>query len=539
MENPKKQFVDRLKDANNVLVTVSRNPSVDQLSAAIGMTLALNKIGKHASAVFSGEVPSNLEFLQPDLTIEKNTDSLRDFIIALDKAKADKLRYKVEDKLVKIFITPYRTSLSEDDLVFSQGDFNVDVVVAIGVQAKEDLDEAITAHGRILHDATVVTVNTTTSGQMGAINWIEAAASSLCEMVTGVVTDLKAEVLDNQIATALLTGIVAETDRFSNEKTTSDTMNMSAKLMAAGANQQLVATKLQETSQAAEPKPAGAEEESKADDSAESNDGTLQIKRDQTDDAIKDILNPEQDEKSDEKAAETDAEPKKSGRAVLSDSLIADAPKPPKEDNPLAQVMSGQPLSKSPLADDAPAESPKEAKEEKKKEAKKETPEETKEDAKPPVPDELKLPPVESPMPSSQPGNVVDQTLADLEKKVESTQADPGKDEAAGVPDADAARQAIDQVMSAAETPPKPIDALGAAGSLNIDHQADQAQPATSTNGAAPAETKPHVYIDEEGQFSYAPPPVPPPMPMPPANQGPPKLPTHDGQNPQLPPVNY
>ena len=39
-------------------------------------------------------------------TIEKNTDSLRDFIIALDKSKADKLRYKVEDKFVKIFITP-------------------------------------------------------------------------------------------------------------------------------------------------------------------------------------------------------------------------------------------------------------------------------------------------------------------------------------------------------------------------------------------------------------------------------------------------
>ena len=31
--------------------------------------------------------------------------SLRDFIVALDKSKADKLRYKVEDKFVKIFIT--------------------------------------------------------------------------------------------------------------------------------------------------------------------------------------------------------------------------------------------------------------------------------------------------------------------------------------------------------------------------------------------------------------------------------------------------
>ena len=50
----------------------------------------------------------------------------------------------------------------------------------------------------------------------------------------------------SRISTALLTGIVAETDRFSNDKTTSVTMSVSATLMKAGANQQLVASKLDE-----------------------------------------------------------------------------------------------------------------------------------------------------------------------------------------------------------------------------------------------------------------------------------------------------
>ncbi len=111
MDQQKQAIVDRLKQSNNILVTVSSNPSVDQLAACIGLTLALNKMGKHATAVFSGTVPSTIEFLQPEKTLEKNTDSLRDFIIALDKAKADKLRYKVEDKVVKIFITPYKNTI--------------------------------------------------------------------------------------------------------------------------------------------------------------------------------------------------------------------------------------------------------------------------------------------------------------------------------------------------------------------------------------------------------------------------------------------
>lgn len=245
METQKTQIAERLNQATNILVAVSSNPTIDQLAGAIGIALLLNKLNKHATAVFSGKVPSTLEFLQPDKTLEKTTDSLRDFIISLDKSKADKLRYKIEDQMVKIFITPYMTALSDKDLEFSQGDFNVDVVLALGVNEQSDLDQAINAHGRILHDATVIAISTGQATTLGSINWNDPAASSLSEMLTQLGLSLKPDILDGQMSTALLTGIVAETNRFSNEKTSSETMQVSAKLMGAGANQQLVASQLQ------------------------------------------------------------------------------------------------------------------------------------------------------------------------------------------------------------------------------------------------------------------------------------------------------
>jgi hypothetical protein len=251
----KQQIVERVRQANNILVTVSANPSIDQLAACIGLTLLLNRMNKHATAVFSGAIPSVVEFLQPEKTIETNTDSLRDFIISLDKAKADKLRYKVEDQFVRIFITPYRTSLGEKDLIFGQGDFNVEVVMALGVKDRAHIDAAIAAHGRILHDATVVTVN---AGQgttdVGQINWQEPTASSLSEMLVSISEAFGTGLIDGQMATAFLTGIVAETQRFSNNKTSPKVMTMAAQLMAAGANQQLIATKL-EPSKPATPVP--------------------------------------------------------------------------------------------------------------------------------------------------------------------------------------------------------------------------------------------------------------------------------------------
>jgi len=281
MDTQKQQIVDRLKQANNILVTVRSNPTVDHLAACIGLTLALNKLGKHATAVFSGEIPSTLEFLQPEKTLEKNTDSLRDFIIALDKSKADKLRYKVEDKVVKIFITPYKTSISDRDLNFSQGDFNVDVVLALGVHQQNDLDQAIIAHGRILHDATVVSVTVDAGPNLGSINWSKPNASSLSELAVEVLDGLDKSLLDGQIATAFLTGIVAETDRFSNNRTSPQTMSISAELMAVGANQQLVATKLAEP--VAPPLAPAAEEKAEPSEPAKkkSEDGTLEIEHDE------------------------------------------------------------------------------------------------------------------------------------------------------------------------------------------------------------------------------------------------------------------
>jgi hypothetical protein len=242
----KQQIVDRIKQAENILVTVSANPTVDQLASCIGLALLLNKMGKSTTAVYSGKTPSTIEFLQPEKTLQQSPDSLRDFIISLDKAKADKLRYKIEDQVVRIFITPYKTKLTQKDLVFSEGDFNVDVIVTLGVLERMHLDTAITAHGRILHDATVIAVS---AGQgkapdLGQINWQDVNASSLAEMLVSLSEAFGSNLIDNQTATAFLTGIVSETDRFSNKKTSPKVMTMSAQLMAAGANQQLIISKL-------------------------------------------------------------------------------------------------------------------------------------------------------------------------------------------------------------------------------------------------------------------------------------------------------
>ena len=243
------QVAERIKDSDNVLVALSKNPSVDELSAALGLTFVLDKLGKHATAIFSGAVPNAIEFLEPEKTFESNTNSLQDFIIALDKEKADHLRYKIEGDFVKVYITPYKTTLTENDLEFTHGDYNVDLIIALNVESESDLDSALSEYGKIKHDASSINISAAAPGKFGDLEWGDPAASSVSEMVANLADILddgngEEKLIDKSTATALLAGVVAATNRFSNERTTADTMSIAARLMAGGADQQLISSSI-------------------------------------------------------------------------------------------------------------------------------------------------------------------------------------------------------------------------------------------------------------------------------------------------------
>ena len=248
MSEAEKKIKNSLEKASNILVTVGKNPTADELTAALALTLAIDKMGKHASAIFSGKVPHFMSFLHPEKVFENSTDSFRDFVISLDKGKADQLRYKVEGDLVKIFITPYHTSLDSEDLQFSHGELNIDMVIAIGVKKREDLDEAILlSRDKILHSATVAAIDLERPAKFATLNWAKIDSSGYSEAIAQLITNLGEDLFSEQIATTLLTGIVLATNQFSNEKTRPSTMQVASKLLDKGADQQLIIAEMRQS----------------------------------------------------------------------------------------------------------------------------------------------------------------------------------------------------------------------------------------------------------------------------------------------------
>ena len=247
------QVAEKIKHGTNILIALSKDPNLDEISAAIALAIILDLQKMHVTAICSGKTPNALELLKPEETFQKDTSSLQDFIIALNKSKADHLTYQIDGDYVKIFITPYKRQVTKEDLEYSYGDYNVDLVIVFNVNAGSEIDSALSEYGRIMHDATAINITSGVPGHFADLEWSDPSKSSVCEMVYDLINVLAIDSISQEVATALLTGILSATERFANNRTKPTTMAVASKLMEAGADQQLISSNI------LKPEPSSAE----------------------------------------------------------------------------------------------------------------------------------------------------------------------------------------------------------------------------------------------------------------------------------------
>ena len=241
---PKQQTSEAIRQAENILITSGQHPSVDQIAAVIGLTMILRKFGKQVTAVISDTLPQSVNLLDTSVLGNK-AGGQRDFVLKVDtsKAEVDKLRYEMIDGKLNIFVTPFKGNFAPSDVTFDYGEAHLDFDLAIvfGVPNRGRIDRVCEQNPASFENAPVVNIDFHRSNEnYGAVNLIEPNASSLSEILVALSESLQGGLLDDQIATAMLMGIVASTDRFTATHTTAKSLTVAAQMMAAGARQQSV-----------------------------------------------------------------------------------------------------------------------------------------------------------------------------------------------------------------------------------------------------------------------------------------------------------
>lgn len=237
---PKQQATELIKQASKILIVTGREPNNDQVAAVVALRQALKKIDKEANAIITDSYPKAGNFLDMS-AVAKDLTGVRDFVIDLDlsRAEVDKLKYNIEDGKLKIIVTPFTGNFTKEDVSFSYGLVQIDLVIVLGVPSIAKLDRLHEANPTIFDGLHLINIDYHRINEnYGSVNLIDQAASSVSEILVSVIESLGQGLIDESIATALLTGIMASTNRFTATNTTPKAMTIAAQLLAGGAKQQ-------------------------------------------------------------------------------------------------------------------------------------------------------------------------------------------------------------------------------------------------------------------------------------------------------------
>lgn len=240
-----------LEDKKNILITFPKSDKGDALTSAVALLVFLEKQGKRVDIVCENiEIPQQLKFIKKTKLIKSKLNFLQKFIITVDTKKTglQELSYDHKDEKLKIFITPKQNYLSRDDIKTAQSDFKYDIIFTLGTQDLEQL-------GNIFHDNTeffykrpVINIDyNPNNSHFGQINIIDITATSTAEILYDLLENWQAENISEEVATALLTGMIVKTRSFKIGNVKPQTLHLASRLMHLGADRDYIVQNLYRT----------------------------------------------------------------------------------------------------------------------------------------------------------------------------------------------------------------------------------------------------------------------------------------------------
>ena len=198
MKRDIKNIIETINEGNNFIVTSHYSPDGDNIGSTLGMYYALKSLGKNVLYVLDDTTPLNLNFLVKDVNILKSQEldvNLSDFIlITLDCG--DKGRICVSDEIIE----------------------STKTLICIDHHASND--------------------------SFGDLNYINPKESSTCELVYNLLKEyskfLGKQLITEQIATCLYTGLVTDTGNFCYSSANPSSFLMAHDLISIGANRDFI-----------------------------------------------------------------------------------------------------------------------------------------------------------------------------------------------------------------------------------------------------------------------------------------------------------
>ncbi|MFH0955822.1 MAG: DHH family phosphoesterase [Candidatus Falkowbacteria bacterium] len=242
MLTQEQQIFEQIKKASNILITFKKTWNGDSVASALALFLFLRKMDKTVEVVAEKFSLDKLYSFLPGYTeIKHELDNLRKFIISLDitNTKVSQIKYKQEENQLNFIISPQDGFFSASDITSGASGFKYDLIIVVDSPDLESLGRIYDNDTEFFYQTPIINIDhSSTNEGFGQINFIELTAVSTSEIVFSLFESFGRDLIDENIATCLLTGMIAETKSFKTNNVTPRALLTASQLMSLGARRE-------------------------------------------------------------------------------------------------------------------------------------------------------------------------------------------------------------------------------------------------------------------------------------------------------------
>ncbi|MEI7511251.1 MAG: bifunctional oligoribonuclease/PAP phosphatase NrnA [Candidatus Peregrinibacteria bacterium] len=236
---------EMISSAKNILLVPHVRMDCDAMSSAIALFLFLQKMGKRVTAVCSDPVPEAYQFL-PSTDIFKHhvEGGNEDLIVTIDATKTPfkDLKWTLEEGKVNIVLSAENGRFSEGDFSFSTSSEGPDLIISLDTADLPQLGKLYEDNSALFRRTPFLNIDHHVSNtNFGSLNLVVITNCSTTETLYDLfpyISEQSKEMIDDDIATLILAGMITDTGSFQHANTTPKALDIAANLIEKGARQQ-------------------------------------------------------------------------------------------------------------------------------------------------------------------------------------------------------------------------------------------------------------------------------------------------------------